>query len=267
MTSRRTDRGGGLAARGAPLLPQGSQIAQSLAGRVLGYSQRVGQLQQPLGAARAGLAHGGHARQLLVGALDDGYERLLHVFTGQSQQTAEALKLGRLLVACPAFNRDHFIVQVGTGLRSGELLGLRARRVDLDAGRIEVVDVRYDAGRFGSGYKDRPKSDASIRAVPMAEPVARAPATGSDYPPDTEILPGEEPVATGTVFLTVTDAFFGGVTRSSIARSTDTSFKGCISSASCATSTSNSSGCPKCGRPIRTFPCRTLAWMRCSPAE
>jgi integrase len=70
--------------------------------------------------------------------------------------------------------RDHFIVQVGTGLRSGELLGLRARRVDLAAGRIEVVDVRYDAGRFESGYKNRPTSDASIRAVPMAEPVAAA---------------------------------------------------------------------------------------------
>ncbi|MGH2815799.1 MAG: phage integrase central domain-containing protein, partial [Actinomycetota bacterium] len=72
-------------------------------------------------------------------------------------------EFGRLLVVCPAFYRDHFIVQVGTGLRSGELLGLRARRVDLDARRIEVVDVRYDAGRFGSGYKDRPKSDASVR--------------------------------------------------------------------------------------------------------
>ena len=83
-------------------------------------------------------------------------------------------EFGRFLVGCPAFFRDHFIVQVGTGLRSGELLGLRARRVDLDARRIEVVDVRYDAGRFGSGYKDRPKSDASIRAVPMAEPVAAA---------------------------------------------------------------------------------------------
>lgn len=83
-------------------------------------------------------------------------------------------EFGRLLVGCSAFYRDHFIVQVGTGLRSGELLGLRARRVDLDARRIEVVDVRYDAGRFGSGYKDRPKSDASIRAVPMAEPVAAA---------------------------------------------------------------------------------------------
>jgi hypothetical protein len=45
--------------------------------------------------------------------------------------------------------------------------------VDLAARRIEVVDVRYDAGRFGSGYKDRPKSDAGIRPVPMAAAVAR----------------------------------------------------------------------------------------------
>jgi hypothetical protein len=54
------------------------------------------------------------------------------------------------------------------------VLGPRARRIDLAAGRIEVVDVRYDAGRLGSGYKDRPKSDASIRALRMAEPVAIA---------------------------------------------------------------------------------------------
>jgi integrase len=83
-------------------------------------------------------------------------------------------EFGHFLAGCPAFYRDHFVVQVGTGLRSGELLGLRARRVDQAARRIEVVEVRYDAGRFGSGYKDRPKSDASIRPVPMAEPVAAA---------------------------------------------------------------------------------------------
>jgi integrase len=35
-------------------------------------------------------------------------------------------ELGRFLVGCPMFYRDHFIVQVGTGLRSGELLGLRS---------------------------------------------------------------------------------------------------------------------------------------------
>jgi integrase len=94
-------------------------------------------------------------------------------------------EFGRFLAACPGFYRDHFLVQVGTGLRSGELLGLRARRVDLSLGRIEVVDVRYDAGKFGSGYKDRPKSDASIRPVPLGGPVAAALARRLDgCPPD-----------------------------------------------------------------------------------
>ena len=55
-----------------------------------------------------------------------------------------------------------------------ELLGLRGWRVDLALRRIEVVEVRYDAGRFGSGYKDWPKSDANVRTVPMAEPDADA---------------------------------------------------------------------------------------------
>jgi integrase len=94
-------------------------------------------------------------------------------------------EFGRFLAACPAFYRDHFLVQVGTGLRSGELLGLRARRVDLHRRRIEVVDVRYDAGRFGRGYKDRPKSDASIRPVPLGGAVAEALARRLDgCPPD-----------------------------------------------------------------------------------
>src|SRR4029453_18056880 len=73
-------------------------------------------------------------------------------------------EFGRLLAGCPAFYRDHVIVQVGTGLRSGELLGLRARRVDLEARPIEVVDVRHDAGRFGAGQKDPPKDDPKHRA-------------------------------------------------------------------------------------------------------
>jgi integrase len=73
---------------------------------------------------------------------------------------------------------------VGTGLRSGELLGLRARRVDLERRRVEVVEVRYDAGRFGSGYKDRPKGDASIRLVPLA---------GVDRRLPTHLRPGGRP--------------------------------------------------------------------------
>jgi integrase len=83
-------------------------------------------------------------------------------------------EFGVLLAGTPPFYRDHFVVTVGTGLRAGELLGLRARRVDLDRRQLEVVEVRYDAGRFGSGYKNRPKTPASIRVVPLAGPVVNA---------------------------------------------------------------------------------------------
>jgi integrase len=83
-------------------------------------------------------------------------------------------EFGYLLAGTLPFYRDHFICLVGTGLRAGELLGLRARRVDLDRRQLEVLEVRYDAGPFGSGYKDRPKSPASIRVVPLASQVAEA---------------------------------------------------------------------------------------------
>jgi integrase len=83
-------------------------------------------------------------------------------------------EFGYLLAGIPPFYRDHFICLVGTGLRAGELLGLRAQRVDLGRRQVEVLEVRYDAGRFGSGYKDRPKSPASIRVVPLAGPVVDA---------------------------------------------------------------------------------------------
>jgi hypothetical protein len=57
---------------------------------------------------------------------------------------------------------------LGTGLRFGELAGLRRRRVHLDRPIpvLEVGPTRYQAGRFGSGFKSRPKSDAGIRPVP-----------------------------------------------------------------------------------------------------
>ncbi len=91
-------------------------------------------------------------------------------------------EFGHLLAGTPPFYRDHLITLVGTGLRAGELLGLRAVRVDLDRRQLEVLEVRYDAGRFGSGYKDRPKSPSSIRVIPLAESVAAA--VARRLPPD-----------------------------------------------------------------------------------
>jgi integrase len=101
-------------------------------------------------------------------------------------------EFGQLLAAARPWCRDHFLVMAGTGLRPGELLGLRARRVDLAGRRLEVLEVRYEAGRFGRGYKNRPKSPTSIRVIPLAGPVAEAIArqlpTGS--PPDALVFTG-----------------------------------------------------------------------------
>jgi integrase len=60
------------------------------------------------------------------------------------RRTLSPEEFGRLLAAAPPFYRDHFLTQVGTGLRSGELLGLRARRIN-PAGHLEVLEVRYSS--------------------------------------------------------------------------------------------------------------------------
>jgi integrase len=83
---------------------------------------------------------------------------------------------GRLLARFPLFWWDHVLTLLGTGLRFGELAGLRRRRVHLDRSPpvLQVVDIRYQAGRFGSGFKARPKSDAGIRQIPLAPEVVAA---------------------------------------------------------------------------------------------
>jgi integrase len=83
---------------------------------------------------------------------------------------------GRLLACFPLFWWDHVIMLLGTGLRFGELAGLRRRWVHLDRSVpvLQVGPTRYQAGRFGSGFKPRPKSDAGIRPVPLAPLVVEA---------------------------------------------------------------------------------------------
>ncbi len=97
---------------------------------------------------------------------------------------------GRLLASCPLFWWDHVLVLLGTGLRFGEFAGLRHRRVHLERTLpvLQVVDVRYQAGRFGSGFKPRPKSDAGIREIPLAPLVVEA--IRSQLPPgaDPDVL-------------------------------------------------------------------------------
>jgi integrase len=62
--------------------------------------------------------------------------------------------------------RSLYLTAAMTGLRQGELLGLRWRDVDFDARKIRVVSP-YVRGEFGD-----PKSEGSGRSVPMASRVA-----------------------------------------------------------------------------------------------
>jgi integrase len=80
------------------------------------------------------------------------------------------------LPASPLFWWDHVLTLLGTGLRFGELAGLRRRRLHLERTPpvLHVVDIRYQAGRFGSGFKPQPKSNAGIRELPLAPEVVAA---------------------------------------------------------------------------------------------
>jgi hypothetical protein len=78
---------------------------------------------------------------------------------------------GILLAFFPDFWWDHVITLLGTGMRFGELAGLRRRRIDRSRRCVQVVATRYQAGRAGSGFKDRPKSQAGIRELPLPHQV------------------------------------------------------------------------------------------------
>ena len=83
---------------------------------------------------------------------------------------------GQLLARFPPVWWDHLVTLLGTGLRFGELGGLRRHRILLDREPpvLQVVATRYQAGRFGSGFKGQPKSQAGIRSIPLAHQVAAA---------------------------------------------------------------------------------------------
>jgi integrase len=98
------------------------------------------------------------------------------VFGEAKRRALTPEEAGRLLACFPLFWWDHMLTLLGTGVRFGELAGLRRRRVHLDRPMpvLEVGPTRYQAGRFGSGFKPRPKSDAGIRQVPLAPLVVEA---------------------------------------------------------------------------------------------
>ena len=98
------------------------------------------------------------------------------VFADAKRRALTPEEAGRLLARFPLFWWDHVLCLLGTGLRFGEFAGLRLRRVHLDRPSpvLQVVDTRYQAGQFGSGFKPRPKSDAGIREIPLAPLVVEA---------------------------------------------------------------------------------------------
>lgn len=68
---------------------------------------------------------------------------------------------------------DAVVLAVHTGLRQGEILGLRWRDVDLEVGRLTVAQaLQYLSGH---GLSERqPKTDRSRRTIPLGETALRA---------------------------------------------------------------------------------------------
>ena len=106
------------------------------------------------------------------------------IFGAAKRRALTPEEAGTLLACFPMFWWDHVLALLGTGLRFGEFAGLRRRRVHLDRAVpvLQVVDVRYQAGRYGSGFKNRPKSDAGFREIPLAPLVVEA--IRRQLPPD-----------------------------------------------------------------------------------
>jgi integrase len=92
---------------------------------------------------------------------------------------------GRLLALCPLFWWDHVLVLLGTGLRFGEFAGLRRRWIHLERTPpvLQVVDVRYQAGRFGSGFN--PDQERRRHPRDPARPLV-VEAIRSQLPPGTD---------------------------------------------------------------------------------
>jgi integrase len=106
------------------------------------------------------------------------------VFADAKRRALTPEEVGRLLARFPLFWWDHMLCLLGTGLRFGEFAGLRSHRVHLDRAIpvLQVVDTRYQAGQFGSGFKPHPKSDAGFRELPLAPLVVEA--IRRQLPPD-----------------------------------------------------------------------------------
>ena len=97
----------------------------------------------------------------LLRAADELVAAVPELASGRTARTGSLRRVRQL-------DRSLYEVAALTGLRQGELLGLRWRDIDWTAGRVRVRRA-WVRGEFGS-----PKSKRSTRAVPLASTVARA---------------------------------------------------------------------------------------------
>jgi hypothetical protein len=81
------------------------------------------------------------------------------VIFGRTQPRVVTPKqLGQLLAHAEPEVRDRLLVLAGTGLRAGELCGLRRERVQLRERRLEVVTVRSDAAGSAAATSTGPRA-------------------------------------------------------------------------------------------------------------
>ncbi|MFC1410353.1 tyrosine-type recombinase/integrase [Streptacidiphilus sp. N1-12] len=91
----------------------------------------------------------------------------IHKVHPEDRKPPSLEQLRRVRRALPAYQRTLQIVAQETGLRWGELVGLRACWVDLDNALVQVREVVTEVGATLK-RKAYPKEDASMRTVPLS---------------------------------------------------------------------------------------------------
>lgn len=104
--------------------------------------------------------------------LDADLQPLGHVPTMRVARTKitpfSLAEIDQFLAACPRAYRDYYIIRFFTGLRTGEIDGLKWKYVDIDKAVLEVVETVVD------GRKETPKTVESVRVVRLSQNVVEA---------------------------------------------------------------------------------------------
>lgn len=112
------------------------------------------------------LALANRSRRLPYNAADGIELPTIHGEHPEDRKPPTYAQLRRIRRALPRHYRVLQIVAQETGMRWGELVGLRACWVDLESARIQVREVLEEV-RGHLARKEYPKEDASMRTVPL----------------------------------------------------------------------------------------------------